>query len=77
MADNYYNIIKPVETLQNITNVTPAKYREKRKKQQNSSDQDQWEHKTDENELKESTEEDINSKIAANDKSEHIIDYRA
>ena len=77
MVDSDYNIIKPVETLQNITGVTPAKKRKKRKKRQNSSDQDEWQRETNEDQLNKSIEEDINSKIAVNDKSEHIIDYRA
>ncbi len=35
MADNDYNIIKPVEGLQNIAGLTGAKRREERKRRQN------------------------------------------
>ena len=51
--------------------------REKGKKRKNSRDQDQWQRETNEDQLTKSIEEDINSKIDENDKSEHIIDYRA
>ena len=77
MGDNDYNIVKPVETLQNVTGVTPAKNREKRKKRQNTGDQDEWQPETNEDQLSKSTEEDLDSKIAENGKNEHIIDYRA
>jgi len=35
MADNDYNIIKPVASLQNIAGLTAAKRREERKRRQN------------------------------------------
>ena len=77
MADNSYNIIKPVQSLQNIGNITAAKRREERKKRQNSNRQEDRQHKPIEEELNESTEENIDSEIAGNDRDEHSIDYHA
>jgi len=75
MADNGYNIIKPVQSLQNIGNITAAKRREERKKRQNSREKRQQQ--LGENELNESTEQDSYGKIAENDRDENSIDYRA
>jgi len=77
MADNDYNIIKPVESLQNVGNITAAKRREERKKRQNSHKQKDRQRKPVEDELNESTEKNIDSEIAENDRDEHSIDYRA
>ena len=77
MADNDYNIIKPVETLQNVESLAPAKYRQGKKKQQSLHEQNDQRRKLVENELKESTEKDIGSKINENDRDRHSIDYRA
>lgn len=43
MADNNYNMIKPVEGLQNIAGLTPVKQREKRNRQKNPKQQDRHE----------------------------------
>jgi len=77
MADNDYNIIKPVENLQNVGNITAAKHREERKKRQNSHKQKNRQRKPVEDELNESIEENRGSKFAENDQSEHSINYRA
>ena len=77
MADNNYNIIKPVQSLQNIGNVTAAKRREERKKRQNSREKETRQEQLAENELNESTEQDSYGKIAENDRDENSIDYRA
>ncbi len=77
MADNNYNIIKPVESLQNVGNITAAKQREERKKRQNSHKQQDRQPKPVEDELNESTEKNIDSEIAENDRDEYSIDYRA
>lgn len=74
MADNDYNIIKPVEGLQNIGGLTPAKRREERKRKQNLHEQNQEES---EQELNGSTEEDLNNEITENEGDQHSIDYRA
>jgi hypothetical protein len=82
MADNDYNTIKPVQSLQNIGNITAAKRREERKKRQNSREKENrqeqlGENELGENELNESTEQDSYGKIAENDRDENSIDYRA
>lgn len=41
MADNDSSIIKPVESLQNIGGLTPAKRREQRKRRQNLQQQNE------------------------------------
>ena len=74
MADNDYNIIKPVQSLQNVGNITAAKRREERKKRQNRREKKQ---QLGENELNESTEQDGYGNIAENDRNENSIDYRA
>jgi pyocin large subunit-like protein len=77
MADNGYNTIKPVQSLQNIGNITAAKRREERKKRQNSREKKKRQEKLAENELNESTEQDSYGKIAENGRDENSIDYRA
>ncbi len=77
MADNDYSIIKPVESLQNVGNITAAKRREERKKRQNSHKQEDRQRRPVEDELNESTEKNVDSEIAENDRDEHSIDYRA
>ncbi len=39
MAENDFNMVKPVESLQNISGLTPAKRREERKRRQDTSGQ--------------------------------------
>ncbi len=78
MEDNNNNIIKPVESLQNITGIAAAKRREERKKRQTPHEQKDAQLDITEDELNESVEEeDIGSEIAENDQNEHSIDYRA
>lgn len=77
MVNNDQNIIKPVESLQNVTNLANAKRREERKKQQNSHQQEARQRKPIEDELNQLTEEDLGSEIAENDQDENSIDYRA
>jgi hypothetical protein len=40
MADNDFNIIKPVESLQNIAGLTPARRREERKRRHSQQEQE-------------------------------------
>jgi len=77
MADNDYNIIKPVKNLQIAGNIAAAKRREERKKRQGSRKQEDRQRKPVEDELNELTEEDIGNEIAENDQDKHSIDYRA
>jgi len=39
MAENDFNMVKPVESLQNISGLSPAKRREERKRRQDTSEQ--------------------------------------
>ncbi|MCX5635034.1 MAG: hypothetical protein NTW55_04220 [Planctomycetota bacterium] len=39
MAENDFNMVKPVESLQNISGLSPAKRREEKKRRQNTSGQ--------------------------------------
>ena len=77
MVDNNYNIIKPVEGLQNVGNINPAGSREEKRKRQNPHKQEDGPHKPVEDELSESIEKNIDSEIVKNDQNEHFIDYRA
>jgi len=77
MADNVHNIIKPVEGLQNIAGLSPTKRREKRKKRQNLHEQEDRQRELAEDELNESSEEDIGNKIAENGRDKRSIDYCA
>lgn len=77
MADNDYNIIKPVESMKNVGDITPAKRREERKKRQNSRAQKDRQRQLAGDSLNQSIEENINSDIAEEDQNEHSIDYCA
>ncbi len=77
MADNDFNIIKPVENLQNVGGVTPAKSRKERKKRHNLHEKNDPQRPLLDSERDESTAEDIDSEIADNDREQHSIDYCA
>ena len=70
MADNNYNIIKPVESLQNIKGLTPARRRKERKHRQNPHEQNEEERKE---ELNGSSEKELTE----NGAGRHSIDYCA
>jgi len=73
MADNNYNIIKPVETLQNIKSIEATKRREERNKRKNQQQDEQQP----QSEPDEQIEEDTDDKILQRDYDRHSIDYRA
>ena len=77
MADNNYNTIKPVESLQNVGGLTPARRRQERKERQSSKKKSEEERELAEDELSELTEEDIGNEITENDQNGHSIDYCA
>jgi hypothetical protein len=54
MADKDLNIVKPVDGLQNIAGLTPARRREERKRRQNLNEK---KHKESEQQLKESVDQ--------------------
>ena len=76
MADNDYNMIKPVEGLQNIGGLTPAKRREERKRKKESYEQNEEEPQQ---QLTESAdEENIGNQLTENEKADqNSIDYCA
>jgi len=76
MSNNDYNI-KPVESLQNIANVDPAKHRQERKKQQNPGQQNEKHHEYIEDEIFGTTEDDIDIEPTENDQDGTSIDYHA
>ncbi|GAG33049.1 unnamed protein product [marine sediment metagenome] len=65
MAENDYNIIKPVESLQNIRNLNSVKRREEQKKRQNLHEQNDQET---EEELDQETDEKITDPEPAENK---------
>ena len=78
MVDKNFNVIKPVENLNNIANLKPIQERRKRKKdrrQQNNENEKETETNLHDN--THSIEEDITMEINDNDGEEHSIDYRA
>ncbi len=74
MADNDYNIIRPVEGSQSISSLTPARRREQRKRRHPLGEEEKQEQndEPDEREEQQSCEENIE-----NQNDEHKIDYRA
>lgn len=78
MADNDFNIIKPVEGLKNIAGLSPAKRREQRRPQQQLHKESEEESESTEDELNESVDEQkLDSELAENQDDQHTIDYRA
>jgi hypothetical protein len=77
MVDNNYNIIKPVDGLNNIGRLDPTKRRRERKKQQQEQQEDDDRQETVQDLEDGSIEEGISSEIAENDRDEGSIDYRA
>ncbi|MHC4475159.1 MAG: hypothetical protein ACYTEL_05925 [Planctomycetota bacterium] len=69
MADSDYSIIKPVESLQNVTGLTPAKRREERKQRRNLHQEE--EHKA------EQAVDESGDELVADEDDRHSIDYCA
>ncbi|RKY24905.1 MAG: hypothetical protein DRP62_02600 [Planctomycetota bacterium] len=74
MVDNNYNTIKPVESLQNVKGLTPARRRKERKHRRNPHEQNEQERKEELNGL---SEKELNDKIVENGAGRHSIDYCA
>jgi hypothetical protein len=75
MADNDYNIIKPVDGLQNIRGLTPAKRREERKRRQNLPAEHAEQPEAQPDGTLDQQDSDKEPDDQAND--QHLIDYRA
>jgi len=75
MADNDSNTIKPVEILQNIPVLTPAKRREQRKHRQQPKKENKEYSEEEQNNLDD--ELDPGSELTENENDENTIDYCA
>jgi hypothetical protein len=75
MADKDSNIIKPVESLQNITGLTPARRREERKRRQDLHKKQQQEIEEEPNETID--EQNLSDELAENENGQNTIDYCA
>ncbi len=75
MADNDYNIIKPVESLYNIAGLTPVKQRQQRKRRQNLQSKNKEKPEEEPNDSIKQQNSDIEITDDADD--EHSIDYHA
>ena len=75
MANNDSNSIKPVESLQNIPVLTPAKRREQRKHRQQPQKEKKQYSEDEKNNL--ADELDPGSELTENENDENIIDYCA
>ena len=75
MADNDSNTIKPVESLQNIPILTPAKRREQRKHRQQSQNEKREYSEDQQNNLV--NELDPEPELTENENDENKIDYCA
>lgn len=75
MPDNDHNVIKPVESLQNIASVTPTKRREERKRRRDfhKGNEEEPQQKQDES----VDEENLSNEVAENEEDQHSIDYCA
>ena len=74
MANDSYNIINPVESLQNVAGLTPVQQNKERKRRQ---DLQKDQHKDTEDELDEPTEEIEATHTGKYDDDPHSIDYCA
>jgi hypothetical protein len=75
MPDNDYNIIKPVESLENITGLTPAKRREERKRRQNMHREKRK--KSDQKPNGLADQQNTGGEFAKDENEQHSIDYCA
>jgi len=75
MADSDYNIIKPVEGMQNIAGLTPARRREERKRRREPH---RKKGQASEQEPNESPDEDsLGNELDEDESNQHSIDYCA
>ena len=75
MADNDSSIIKPVEGMQNIAGLTPARRRDQGKQQRNLQEERSGESERETNES--AGEQDLNDELTKNAKDKSTIDYCA
>jgi hypothetical protein len=75
MADNDSSIIKPVESMQNIAGVSPARRREQGKQQSNLHEEESEESEQKTNESVD--EQDLNNELTVKAEDKSTIDYCA
>jgi hypothetical protein len=75
MADNDSSIIKPVEGMQNIAGLTPARRREQGKQQRNLHEEESEESGKEVNESV--NEQDLNNEVTVTSEEKSTIDYCA
>ncbi len=75
MADNDSNTIKPVESLQNIPVLTPAKRREQRKQRRQRHKKNKEHSELEQNNL--AGEQDMDTELTENENDRNTIDYCA
>jgi protein involved in polysaccharide export with SLBB domain len=74
MADNGYDMIKPVESLQTVGGLTPAKRRGERKRRRNSNRENEEKPERGDELL---DDQQARSESGEHDNDEHSIDYCA
>jgi len=75
MADNDSNTIKPVESLQNIPVLTPAKRREQRKQRQQPHQENKEYSEQEQNNL--ADEKEPGGELTENENDRNTVDYCA
>lgn len=75
MAENDSNTIKPVESLQNIPVLAPAKRREQRKQRHHTNLESEEYSEQEQNNL--ADEQDLDAELTENDSDRNTIDYCA
>jgi len=76
MADSDYNVIKPVESLQTIQGIAPAKRRQERKQRQDAPNEHHEETETETETEAERNDAEATETVHDED-DPHSIDYRA
>ncbi|HUW17787.1 MAG TPA: hypothetical protein VMW16_00625 [Sedimentisphaerales bacterium] len=75
MADTDYNVIKPVESLQNVAGLTPAGRREERRRRRDLQKKKKQEFEQDASES--GTQPGLSNELAEEESDRHSIDYCA
>jgi hypothetical protein len=75
MADDIYNTIKPVDTLKNVTGLTPAKRGEEKKRRPNPRKEQK--HKSQPQPDEAAGEQDQDNELVVDKGDQHSIDYCA
>ena len=74
MADNNYNIIKPVDSLHNVAGLNPIDRRKERKRKQNPNQQS---HDSAQPSDDEPIMEQVDDRLNEDDDANNTLDYRA